>query len=503
MLVRVSAAVKPDVDVLVVGSGPVGSAFARAVHERAPETRIVMLEAGPLLTERPGVHVRNIADADARLRAQVLSEGPSGVNDGRRRSGPPEPGTARPGTALLDAVNAAFPEAAMSTNVGGMGVHWTCACPRPGDGERIPFLPGQELDDLLGAAERYLGVRRDVFPASPEGGAILDALRATYNPDLPSERRVDAMPLACVTDDAGRPYWTGSDVVLGPLAEPGVDTFELRADTVCQRLETDGTRVVAADVEHRATGRRHRIAARAFFVAADALRTPQLLWASEIRPPALGRYLNDHIQVVAAVALDAPAVRPADGAIARTRDRDDPIAGVFWVPFSGSRHPFHGQVMHLDMSPIGIVDAGPEDHVVGLGWFVPKEIRPDDRVTFSDRQGDAYGLPAMRIEYALTEHDLENVDAAIADLERGATALGEPVRGRGPTRIPAGSSLHYQGTTRMGESEGDESVCDPFSRVWGFENLFVGGNGLIPTATAGNPTLTSVALAIRAAGAVA
>jgi len=25
----------------------------------------------------------------------------------------------------------------MSANVGGMGAHWTCACPRPGDSERI------------------------------------------------------------------------------------------------------------------------------------------------------------------------------------------------------------------------------------------------------------------------------------------------------------------------------------------------------------------------------
>src|SRR5436309_7100162 len=123
-------AVNPDLDALIVGSGPVGSAFARAVHERAPNAQILMLEAGPLLTARPGVHVKNIADAGERARAQLLSEGPGveAVAATAAADGVPEAGRARPGTAFVDRDNRAFPDGATSTNVGGMGAHWTCAC---------------------------------------------------------------------------------------------------------------------------------------------------------------------------------------------------------------------------------------------------------------------------------------------------------------------------------------------------------------------------------------
>ncbi|MCU1444504.1 GMC oxidoreductase [Cryobacterium sp.] len=54
----------------------------------------------------------------------------------------------------------------------------------------------------------------------------------------------------------------------------------------------------------------------------------------------------------------------------------------------------------------------------------------------------------------------------------------------------------------MGAADDGESVCDPDGRVWGTGNLFVAGNGVVPTALGCNSTLTAATLAVRTARAV-
>ena len=88
--------------------------------------------------------------------------------------------------------------------------------------------------------------------------------------------------------------------------------------------------------------------------------------------------------------------------------------------------------------------------------------------------------------------------SAFADaMAASSAALGRPLGDA--FVLPAGSSLHYQGTTRMGPTDDGTSVCDPTGRVWGTENLYVGGNNVLPTATACNPTLTAVAIGVLTA----
>jgi choline dehydrogenase-like flavoprotein len=492
------------VDVAIVGSGPTASAYARILSEEAPGATIAMFEVGPTVSNPPGAHVKNIADQQARSLAQLASEGPGAgaetvsspgaVKSGERR--------ARPGTFLLQDGYAfpgedGMPVAAMSSNVGGMAAHWTAACPRPGGKERIPFLP--DLGELLDDADRLLGVTSHAFDGAPFSDLVRERLAAAVDEGRDPAFRVQPMPLAVHRREDGGLVWSGSDVVMGDATRNNPQ-FELFDESLVTRVLVEDGVAAGVEVQDRRAGATSRVAARYVVVGADALRTPQLLWASGIRPAALGRYLNDQAQVVFASRLrdvtadDAP--RAADGALSEQ-------SGVAWVPYTDDA-PFHGQIMQLDASPVPLADDDPvvPGSIVGLGLFCAKDLQPEDRVAFDDGVTDSYGMPAMRIHYRLTESDHEVLERAKREIVRLGKAVGEPLDER-PFVLPPGASLHYQGTTRMGETDDGGSVCSPDSQVWSVPGLFVAGNGVIPTATACNPTLTAVALAVRGARRIA
>jgi choline dehydrogenase-like flavoprotein len=132
-----------------------------------------------------------------------------------------------------------------------------------------------------------------------------------------------------------------------------------------------------------------------------------------------------------------------------------------------------------------------------MGYGMRKRPRFEDGVTFDDEELDYRGFPNLTISYELGDEEKAEIEKATAQLRRAGESLGTFIAE--PRLMPNGSSLHYQGTTRIGETDDGTSVADPWSRVWGYENLVVGGNGVIPTATTMNPTLMSVALAVRGA----
>ncbi|WP_243075346.1 GMC oxidoreductase [Microbacterium sp. SS28] len=508
--------------IAVVGSGPIGSAYARLLVEGLPDARVVMFEAGPQLTEVPGESVRNIADPAEKERARERSQGPQA---GAFRESLGIPGgvvvegmfTARQGTHLIDFGGAGsghaptFPAAAIATNVGGQGAHWTCATPSPSFSEKIPFIPDAEWDDLIAVAGDLLHVQGAAFADSAVGGGIRSLLEEEFGAELPEGYGPGTLPVAGDPQPDGSMRWAGADVVLGPLIDatsPLSERFELRDLSLVRRIEHEDGRVTGILVEDLRTRESYSFAADAVVVAADAFRTPQLLWASGIRPAALGHYLTEHPVVISTVALDADKIgrfateTDLEAEIARRAyNPADPVAAVNRIPFSEPDHPYSLQVMYAENPPFAL----PADHpragnrwgYVNMGYGMRKHPRYEDAVTFDDDEPDYRGFPNMTVEYALTDAEDTEIAAATERLRRAGAALGEFIAE--PRLMPNGSSLHYMGTYRVGEADDGTSVADPWSRVWGFDGLIVGGNGTIPTANAMNPTLMSVAIAARGA----
>lgn len=492
--------------VIVIGSGPTGAVYARRLLDRTDSVSVLMVEAGPVISDPLGMNVRNIADKDQQTAAKLASQGPASGRAGM--AGIPTGGmegtvTARQGTHLVGRAadgSPGMPAAAAATCVGGQGAHWTCATPRPIGSERIDFLE-QELDELLDEAERLLHTTHEAFSGAVQATTLLQIVAEEFEGD---GLLVRPLPVAGDARSDGSMRWSGTDVVLGDLAVAGShhERFELRSQTLATRLLVQDGTVTGVVLRDLASGVETEEPADEVVVAADALRTPQLLWASGIRPDALGRYLTEHPLVFGVVAVKEGLLPPADpqGTVI------DPVRVVVGIRFDDERHPFHAQLIYSPVCPIPLPAdspfAGNPGGYVGMGWGVRKWPRPEDRLLFDDDEPDENQLPGIRIAYAITAREQAELDHAREFQARAAGVLGTFIDGM-PVQMPAGSSLHYMGTVRMGPRDDGTSVCDSSSRVWGVSGLVLAGNGLIPTANSCNPTLTSVALAVRGADALA
>ena len=518
-------------DVLIVGSGPIGATFARTLVDAG--LSVLMLEAGAQLSTRPGQNLKNayIYQRNPDLFAPVirghlhllsvptscraeLAVDPSAV---------PELGTNR--SSARNAENPDqdpyrnIPAAAACYAVGGMATHWTCACPRHHPTvERYNGITADDWDTYYSRGERLLGVSQHEFDHSLRQQLIIEALRQEF-PDLPAGYEVQPLPLAVKRSQSNPQmmHWAGADTILGDLADPGrydEDQFSILQQHLCSRLvqDPDGGRIGYAEVRDLLGMRTVHIVADQYVVACGAVLTPQLLWASGIRPDALGRYLTEHPTVFCQVILLQDLIDKIDGdgrfddAMRAHRRRfpddiltipaDDPPPNI-WIPVTEGR-PWHAQI-NRDSFSYGEVPPHVDGRlIVDLRWFGFVDPRPDNRVLFSDRYTDVHDMPQPTFEFTFGPDDAKRLHSMMGEMLRGAMAIGGFLPGAEPRFPTPGLPLHISGTVRMGEDP-ESSVVDTDSRVWGFDNIYLGGNGVIPTGTASNPTLTSMAMALKAA----
>jgi len=223
---------------------------------------------------------------------------------------------------------------------------------------------------------------------------------------------------------------------------------------------------------------------------------------------ALGHYLMDH---------------PAGGGASGTFDDFNilPSAnpphrpnGIYVVRFrntpTSGKHPHFirgygfqgGSAPEFDMTAPGIgaeykkaVKRG--SYQVSLGGFGESLASFDNFCEIDKNLKDAWGIPALRISMAHGKNEEALMhDAAVTAAEMLDAAGAKNIRVQTSYGIP-GMSIHEVGTARMG-NDPRKFVLNAFNQTHDVKNLFVTDGSCFTSSACQNPTLTMMAITVRA-----
>lgn len=455
---------KIDTDVLIIGSGLVGAVVGRVLGDARPDLQITVVDAGPPGEPKDG----DTADPIFRRYADA-----QWVADARQNGyGCVAPRIVSPEHLGND--GGTVPGVSLAFNVEGLGLHWRGATPSPSGSEVPSVYSEQEWADLLAQAKGLLRVRDDL-DATRETAVLgrLDRACGGSDPD----RSVKGMPLALASLDPRVPT-RPRDIFAQPYM--GLDErYSLRPRTLCRRV-AEFPRWVEVELVDLAADVAYPFRARRVVLAADALRTPQILFNSDLTMN-VGRRLMDH-----AVLSCFLGHRPAHGAPFNASEMN------FWVPADDDRHA--GVTGSIDAQ---VTDA--ECGYVNVEWFVVPD-EESGRMSFSTSVRDHLGLPKFELEYErrIERRRLEQLSDSTSEIFR---ALGVTRHPPAVTQRAPGVSQHLTGTVPIGT--GEWSAADKHGKVRSTDRVYVAGNGVIPTAISCNPTLTSAAIAVSTAQTIA
>jgi choline dehydrogenase-like flavoprotein len=151
------------------------------------------------------------------------------------------------------------------------------------------------------------------------------------------------------------------------------------------------------------------------------------------------------------------------------------------VPWGERHHRAYGELLDHSAGLLAICEDLPEEH---------------NAVTLDPELVDGHGIPAPRIAYRLSENSRRMLDY-------GATRAREALEAAGARRTFVEAPLriagwHLMGTARMG-TDPERSVVNAWGRSHDVRNLFIIDGSLFVTAGAVNPTCTIQALALHVA----
>jgi choline dehydrogenase-like flavoprotein len=268
--------------------------------------------------------------------------------------------------------------------------------------------------------------------------------------------------------------------------------------------------VDGAHFVHRHSRREMSVKARVVILAASTLESTRLLLNSQVTNSSgvLGHYLIDQVYGPG-IVCSVPEARDGKGA-------SDLMGGDALIPRfrnikSRAKNFIRGYALNAGsskraMSPRCFAAYGEDlakkiDSYYGSGFSISMmgEVLPypKHRVTIDKDQVDAWNIPVLHVETQYTTNEFNMARDAVDTATMMAQAAGFEVLAKNYEPDVPGSSIHELGTCRMG-NDPKTSVLNQWNQSHDIKNLFVVDGGCFVSAGWQNPTMTILALAMRA-----
>lgn len=524
-------------DAIVVGSGATGGVAAMALAQQGLKT--LVLEAGPRL-HGPRSYGSPLANLARRLKTHWLTKNQpvQEWHGGYWETNP---------NLFVDDCENPYSTPAdkpylwiRGRQVGGRSHTWGGVCLRFSDLEfRAPErdqkgscwpIAYRDLEPFYGRLERLLEVHgaKDHLTQLPDG-EFLEPGRFS-----PGELRLQSD----LQQNFGRKMVISRGIRAGRCARGGekysrlssnqttlaqaaaTDRLTLQSDAVVHQILIDPTTSKATGVEFidAETGVAHRRRARLVVLCASSIETIRLLLNSKSSTfpegmgssnGLLGKGIMDHIAGMVYFYLPEAAEPPIDSY---------PLLGSEGAIIPRFANTSRGYGYWGGVSRLGFPKALRKDPKTALGFFcgMGEALQSDTNVVTLDQNlKDKWGVPAARINYSWLEEDLKLAKTMRTDLVEMVTASGgktatlteilrtpllkdfmTELHRKWEVSVP-GAFVHEVGGARMG-SDPSRSVTNRFGQVWDCPNIVIGDGAVFPSSGWQNPTLTEMALCLRA-----
>ena len=303
--------------------------------------------------------------------------------------------------------------------------------------------------------------------------------------------------------------WQNRRVIPGRFAPPpstlpaaqATGRLTLRPNAVASRIivDTDTGRAKGIVFIDRHSHKSYEVFAKVIVLCASTLESTRLLLNSATRQHpngfgnssgVVGHYLMDHVNSVT-----------VEGSIPRSQGfTPNQPAGGFYIPQFQNIDDRHSKFIR----GYGIQGSAARE-VSEEGARIPFVMRAfgemlprfDNCITLDPTQKDVWDIPAAHISCTFSDNEHAMAEDKLLALEEMAEAAEFIVESKSQTLAPPGMAFHEMGTARMG-NDPKSSVLNKFNQSWDAKNLFITDASCFVSQGCQNPTLTIMALTVRA-----